>query len=87
MAKPPARNAAAGSRISAMPPVPPEGLLPPLRRAETSVAAMLAMLSPPMPPYVISRPSRQPVAAPQAADHNQPPAREVSASRAEALAA
>jgi hypothetical protein len=33
-------------------PEPPCPLLPPLRRAETSIAAMMAVLSPPTTPYM-----------------------------------
>jgi hypothetical protein len=43
----------------------PVPLLPPLRRAETSVAAMMAVLSPPMTPIVVNAAAKriaQPVA-------------------------
>lgn len=57
----------------ATPQVPPEGVVPPLRRAETSVAAAMAVLSPPMPPYVVSA-GEKPVAAPPVAAHAGSPA-------------
>jgi len=69
VAKPMAGSAPTGMPVRAMPEVPREGLLPPLRRAETSVAAAMAVLSPPMPPYAVSAAGEKPVAVPPVAVH------------------
>jgi hypothetical protein len=72
-AKPMAGNAPGvapiGTQVRATPRMPPETLLPPLRRAETSVAAAMAVLSPPVPPYAVSAAPEKSVAAPPAAVH------------------
>jgi hypothetical protein len=71
-------------------PRPPEQPVPwpsPLRRSETSVAAMMAVLSPPMPSYPVSRPADQPVAASPAAGRTMSSAPDTSAGGAEILAA
>jgi hypothetical protein len=69
VAKPVAGSTPPGTPVGATPQVPPEGRLPPLRRAETSVAAAMAVLSPPMPPRVASAAGTKPVAAPRVAVH------------------
>jgi hypothetical protein len=53
-AKSETRSAATGTPVGATSSAIPEQVLPPLRHAETSVAAAMAVLSPPMPPYAIS---------------------------------
>lgn len=67
VAKPMAGSAPTGTAARATSHVASERLLPPLRRAETSVAAAMAVLSPPMPPYAVSVAGAKPVAAPPAA--------------------
>jgi hypothetical protein len=62
-AKPATRSPKTGA-VATAPPTMPEGLLPPLRRAETSVAAATAVLSPPKPPYRVAAAAKQPAAAP-----------------------
>jgi hypothetical protein len=81
-AKPMAGHVPTGKPVRATPQVPPEGPSPPLRRAETSVAAAMAVLSPPMPPYAVSAAGTKPVAAPQVAVHAGSPALAALAKRA-----
>jgi hypothetical protein len=86
-AGPGSRIVAAGPLAHRKTPEPPVPLLPPVRRAETSVAAMMAVMSSPVPSYVISRAADPSAATPPAAGHTAPSVREVSGGVAEALAA
>lgn len=54
LATPMARGAAAHAPIGVTPPELPAGLLPPLRRADTSFTAAMAVSLPPKPRYAVS---------------------------------
>jgi len=68
-------------------PEQPVPFLPALRRTETSVAAMMVVLAPPMPSYVVSRPTDKLVTALRAAGHAMSSAPDTSAAGTEVLAA
>ncbi len=60
--------------VAAAPAGLPEGLVPPLRRAETSYAAAMAVLSPSMPPYKVFADRKRSADAPGLALQSGPPA-------------
>jgi len=86
-AEPITRTAVGDPLAHAKAPEQPVPFWPPLRRSETSVAAMMVVLSPPMPSYAVSRAADKPVAALTADDHAMSSAPDASAVSAQALAA